>query len=495
MKRLKDILLKLMDAGLSESFYHINTEQVHDITYDSREVQKGTLFFCKGLAFKKEYLEKAIAAGAVAYVSEVDYNVEIPAIIVKDIRKAMVVVGGYFFDYPDRKLNLIGVTGTKGKTTAVKFMKSIFDTYLHKHGKGECGIISSMDTYDGVLRYTSELTTPEAIPLYRNLFNAVASGLDYVLVEVSSQALKYDRVSGLTFAMGVFLNVGEDHVSEHEHPDHEDYFRSKLHLVDLSKEFIFNSSMDYAERVQEELENQEKEYETFSLKNPKDTLFTKSIENEGTSTSFVTNEGESYHLNHPGEYNIENALAAILVAQRFGIDTPSIQKGLHVALVEGRNTFLTSKDKTIVCWINYAHNGLSFEKSFDTMEDSFSDYRIISIFGAPGNRARSRLVEMSTIAAKRSDEIFLVPDDPGTRKFEDIAAEMGEILESEGGAFEVFTTRAAAIEEALLRAQGKTIVFIAGKGADKYNIIGTEHVPMEDDVSATKRLMKAHGLA
>ena len=224
LKQYKDAL---DEAGLLKECINEDGfgKEISFVTYDSREVTDGTLFICKGAAFKPEYLKSAIADGACAYISETGYEEggDVPAIIVSDIRKAMPILGDLFYDYPQKKLNLTGFGGTKGKSTSTYYMKYVVDEYLEKNGKPESGVLSSIDNYDGVIREESHITTAESLELHRHFYNAVSTGIDFMEMEVSSQALKYDRVLGIGFTVSVFLNISEDHISPNEHKDFEDY--------------------------------------------------------------------------------------------------------------------------------------------------------------------------------------------------------------------------------------------------------------------------------
>lgn len=491
MKKLIEIYNILEKNNLIKKQCQVEQVDVLDITYDSREVKEGTLFFCKGAAFKKEYLEASLNNGAVAYVSETDYGFE-NGIIVSDIRRAMILVAAFFFDYPDRKLITIGVTGTKGKTTTVKFLKSIFDTYLEKNGKKKAGLISSINTYDGLEDKLATLTTPEAIQLYRHLHNAVESGLEYMIIETSSQAFKYHRVTEVEFDMGAFLNLGLDHVSPKEHPSFEDYFESKLKLVDQSKNFIINSKMDRFEDVKKRLEEGKVRYETFSLEDDKDAIYSSNRRFSLKETEFTAHyKGQAYNfiIEEPGQYNVENALCAILISFEMGLDYESIKKGLFTAHVEGRNLVVESDDKKVIAWVSYAHNGLSFEKTFETIKAMYGDIKIISMYGTPGDKARDRLIDMSKIGARNSDLVLIVPDDPGSRPFKEIADEMAELVEKEGCPYEIFDTRAAAIKRAFDLVEERTILFFAGKGEDKHDFVFGQNIVIEDDWTLTKREM------
>ena len=207
------------------------TREVSLVSCDSRQVVPGTLFICKGAHFKVEFLQSAKEQGAFAYLSEKRYDqVDLPCILVSDVRLAMALLADFYYNHPSAKLGVVGITGTKGKSSTAYYLKYIFDEYLAAKGQPASGVISSIETYDGVEKFESHLTTPEPLDLERHFANGVATGMRYLTMEVSSQALKYDRVKNVEFAAAVFLNIGMDHISPIEHPDFEDYFASKLRI-------------------------------------------------------------------------------------------------------------------------------------------------------------------------------------------------------------------------------------------------------------------------
>ena len=179
------------------------------LTYDSREVEADTMFICKGAAFKPVYLRNSIEQGAVCYISEKKYELEgeVPYLLVKDIRKAMSVLANFFYNKPWEDLTVVGVGGTKGKSTSVYYMKAIIDDYMEALGKKDSAVISSIDIYDGKSKIESHITTPEAVELQHHLRNALDCGMEYAQMEVSSQALKYHRVDDMMFDVAIFLNV------------------------------------------------------------------------------------------------------------------------------------------------------------------------------------------------------------------------------------------------------------------------------------------------
>ena len=230
-----------------------NTGLVTGITYNSREAAAGTLFVCKGAHFREKYLADAISQGTVCYVSEKDYSSvsgDCTGIIVSDIRKAMPLISELFYGRLSDKLHMIGITGTKGKSTTAYYMRYILDDYMAAEGRARTAICSGIDNYDGVIEEESHLTTPEIMELYQHMNNAVSTGIEYMTMEVSSQALKYDRVDGITFEAGAFLNIGTDHISAIEHPDFNDYLESKLRLFGHCRKACINLDCDEQEMIQ-----------------------------------------------------------------------------------------------------------------------------------------------------------------------------------------------------------------------------------------------------
>lgn len=487
MKKIKDLVKVLKENNLLINA-SIKDEEIGSLTYNSKEVEEDSLFFCKGAAFKEAYLDEAIKRGAQAYIAEVDYGKDLSKIIVKDIRKAMALVGSFFYDYPQDKLFTIGITGTKGKSTTVIMLKEILDRHLEKNGRKKAAIISSIKTYDGLDEYESSLTTPEALALLKNLNNAVESGLEYAIIEVSSQALKYDRVEGINFDMAGFLNISEDHISPIEHPDFEDYFSSKLSLIDQASLLVYNKDMDFLERVEERAKDKEKI--SFSLKNTSD-FKGKNIEFIGGVLNFdLVNEEKTsnFNLSLLGDYNVENALAAIAIARRLGVDDNTINESLENLEIKERVNFIYSEDKRVVALVDFAHNRLSFEKSYEMIKNYFPDYRIVSIFGSTGGKAINRRKDLGEVAGLYSDFICLVPDDQNFDDLDEINKEIASYIRPEV-AYTSYDDRQKAIEAMMKDPKEKTIFFIAGKGNEASNMEKGKSVKIVPDSEVAEKMI------
>ena len=244
-------------------------KKVNYVSYNSQDVRYDTLFICKGAHFTVEYLLSALEEGAFAYISEVKYDKEAPEapyIIVKDMRQTIALTADLFYNQVWKRLTTVGITGTKGKSTTTYFMRYILDEYLRDQKKPLSAVISGIDNYDGVINEESHLTTPEALDLHRHFDNAVKSGIEFLSMEVSSQALKYDRTKGIIFDVGCFLNIGIDHISDVEHPDFEDYLKAKLVLFSQCKAACVNLESEYAQTVLEAARGKAEKNITFGLK-------------------------------------------------------------------------------------------------------------------------------------------------------------------------------------------------------------------------------------
>jgi UDP-N-acetylmuramyl-tripeptide synthetase len=462
--------LQLENLVVSSNTEAIKEVPISELTYDSKEVIKGTLFICKGVNFKVSYLEEAALRGAALYVSEKKYDLDIdyPCIIVKDIRKTMPLLADLFYDSPTEKMNLVGITGTKGKTTTINYFKSIIDEYLLAQGKKESGILSTIETYDGKERFASRLTTPEAISVYKHIRNAVDYNLEYLEMEVSSQALKYGRVEGVFYDIGIFTNISEDHISPTEHKDFEDYFQAKLKIFEQAKVAVINKEADHFEQIQEAASKCEKVI-TFGRHSECD-IYGHNINHVNDQIHFQVRTkdfDEEIVLNIQGEVNVENALAAISAASVLGIPVEHMKLGLIKAHIRGRMETYSNGDRSIIAIVDYAHNKLSFEKLFEHALSCYPDYKIVSIFGCPGGKAHHRRKDLGSTAGKYSDMVYIVADDPAFENVFDISEEIAKYVEAGGCAYEIIEEREAAIKKAIDSATQPTLILVAGKGHEK----------------------------
>ncbi len=475
--------------------------RISGICFDSREAASGSLFICKGAGFKEEYLRSAAEKGAAAAVAERSFSADIPVIVVSDIRKAMAVVSNVWNGEAWRSFKLVGFTGTKGKSTALYYLKSIWDKRARLTGEKPMGYVSTIDTFDGINEYESHLTTPEAPELAAIFANAKKAGLPVVGMEVSSQALKYDRTLGVQFDIGFFLNFGRDHIGETEHPDEDDYFRSKVSMLSQCRTVCINLD---TERIAEVIEAAKASplcekiiYYSPSGSSacgiePEYTASDVRKENSKTVFSFNRN-GErvaELSLSMPGLFNVDNAVAAAIAAIELGISADDIKRGLIFASVPGRMEVFESLKKDITVIVDYAHNEMSFERLFSSVKQEYPGRRIEALFGCPGGKGRQRRIDLPRVAAKYADLVWFTEEDPAFDDVGEICEELLRNLESFGGKGRIVTDRAEAVRTAIDEAKAGTVLLLIAKGREKYMHRGSEYVAVKSDVELTKEYLE-----
>lgn len=445
------------------------TRSVALVSCDSQLVIPDTLFICKGVRFKEAYLVDAMHKGAIAYVSETSYpDVPLPCIRVKDIRTAMGLLADMAYFHPSGRLSITGLTGTKGKTTTAYYIKSILDCYLSSENRRESAILSTIVTDDGVERRPAKLTTPEPLDLQRHLYNACSVNADFLTMEVSSQALKYGRVIGVDLACAVFLNIGEDHISPIEHPDPEDYLSSKLQIFRQARTACINMDCDQADRVAQAASGCSRII-SFSQKDSSATVYGTNLRKDGGSIRFhVRTPRYQRELTLPtaGLFNAENALAAIAVAECYGISADCVEAGLLQAFVPGRMEQYQSGDGQLTVIVDFAHNGMSLETALRSIRAEYPDREITVLFGCTGGKGLDRRESMGRVAAQLAHRIILTEDDPGPEEVPHICADIGRYISAYKKDYTIIPDRPTAIKAALEGANRPAVVLLAGKGSE-----------------------------
>lgn len=449
-------------------FYSWETNTIFSgITYNSQSAIKGDLFFVKGQNFKKEYLDIAIKQGVTFYVSEIDYHADIPLIMVNDIKKAMSLIAMAFYNYPQKDLKIIAFTGTKGKTTAAYF------TYNILNQQHTTAMFSTMNTTldGGATHFKSALTTPESFELFKLMRNAVNNQCQYLIMEVSSQAYLLNRVYGLTFDVGIFLNISPDHISPIEHPTFEDYFYHKRQLLHNSKHLIINSQSDYFSLLSQESRKVSHEFYGKDASN-------KIVDSSAYSFKTSGTINAEFDIKLIGTFNQDNALAAALACHHLGISIEVIKKGIAKTVVPGRMEIYTQHNNAKI-FIDYAHNGDSLEKLITEVK-LHQKGNIILVIGATGDKGKSRRKDFATVINKKDNlTVILTADDPNTEDPELICREIANYLNNPP---HIEIDREKAIKKALsLTHNEQDAVIIAGKGADAFQIVNGEKIPYLGD--------------
>ena len=496
---LTELAQTLDAAGILASAPHAEKNPaITGAFHDSRLVTPGNLFICKGATFKPAFLAGALERGAVAYLCDESRADElaavapdVPALVATDLRRAMALVSAEAFGRPDRALPLVGITGTKGKTTTAYMLRSILDA---AHGEHGCGMIGTVETYDGIEDGPSTNTTPEAPDLWRHLANARDARLGALVMEVSSQALKYDRTYGVDLSVGCFLNIGLDHISAVEHADFEDYFTSKLKIFSQCRTAVVNLDSDHADRILAAAA-QARRTLTFGVGRPEADAWADGLESseEGMGFSLHLDGWERrVTLPFPGDFSVSNALAAALCAHVLGASADDIARGLEATRVPGRMEFYRSKDRQLTAVVDYAHNRMAFESLLSAVAGTFTGARVIAVFGAVGGKALERRHDLPEVAARYASHIVLTSDDPWTEDPLDICHEMERSL-PDGFPHEIVVDREQAAARAFELAEGhKSVVLFLAKGHEAYQHTREGFVPCVSDCELARRGVAAY---
>ena len=461
--------------------------KISHITADSRTVIEDALFVCKGYGFKEEYLESAYRKGASVYISETEYDISMPCIIVKDVRKASSVAARWFYNYPSDSMSITGITGTKGKTTTAYILKAIIDTYKEK----VTAIFSTMETDTIKSQRVSHLTTPEPIDLQRLFREAADNGAEYVVMEVSSQAVKMSRIYNQLFDIGIFLNIGEDHIGGKEHANMQEYVFCKTSFLTQCKTVIINRGTDYFEKAY--MAARDSKRIIYGFTDDCDAKIT-NLKSDVRGVRFELEYNgikHSYVSNLIGSFNAENITAAILAAYELGIDCKTIAEGIREIYIPGRMTLLNYNGINIV--IDYAHNYLSFVKLYETVRDSLKPKHIHSVFGVPGERSAVRKRDLGIAAQEYADYVYLTADDPG---YEDIFELCSQIKAYISKPCRIIEDRVEAVYTALNCAKPGDVVILAGKGTETTQRYRDGYLPYPSDQKVAEgwiEMMKQNG--
>ena len=460
---LKDIEFEVLQGD-------VNTE-ITDLVYDSRKITEKSVFVClvganvDGHTFVNQAVEKG--ASAIIVEKTVENIPENMAVIkVKNTRRALALMSAAYFGYPANELTTIGLTGTKGKTTTTFMVKSVLESAGYK-----TGLIGTTGILIGEESLPAKNTTPESYEIHKLFRQMVDSGCKYVVMEVSSQGLKYDRVAGINFDIGVFTNFSPDHIGPNEHDSMEDYAASKSILFRNCKTAVVNVDDESAETI---LTGHTCKVVSYAINNNAD-LKAQNIEfikeNGKLGMKFNTVGAVDYDFTvyTPGMFSVYNSLVTIYICNLLGVNNAAIAKGLEIVKVRGRVELVPcSPDFSVI--IDYAHNEVSTKSVMNTLAE-YKPNRMICVYGGGGNRSKLRRYDMGEVTGAMADLCILTCDNPRDEEIKDINNDIKIGLARSNGKYIEIDDRKEAIKYAIENAQKGDFIVLLGKGHETYQEI------------------------
>ena len=449
--------------------------EITTLVYDSRKVEKGSVFVCISGSVRDahEFIPDVAAKGAAAIVVEKDVTPidGITYIKVEDSRLALACMSAAYFGHPAKKLKTIGITGTKGKTTTTYMVRSILESAGIK-----TGLIGTIESIVGSERIPSANTTPESYELHRMFAAMVEAGCEYVVMEVSSQGLKLDRTAGILFDYGIFTNLSPDHIGPAEHASFEEYMECKSLLFRQCRIGIVNADDEHVDGI---LKGHICEVKTFSAEKEADLM--------ASDIGFINEDGKlgmhfkvsgcmdcQAKVHIPGRFSVYNSMVTMLVCHLAGISDEAILEGLSKVQVKGRVEMLpVSKDYTLI--IDYAHNEVSTRSVLTTLME-YHPKRLICVYGGGGNRSKLRRYDMGEVTGEMADLCVLTCDNPRDEEIRDINNDIKVGLARSNGKYIEIDDRKEAIAYCMKNAKPGDMIVLLGKGHEDYQeIIGVKY--------------------
>ncbi len=477
MRKLKELL-----AGVPyECVYGKEDVEVSAVVYDSRKVEKDCLFLCLigANADGHDYAAAAAAAGARVLVVSKEANLKqegVTVIQTADTRYALACISAAYFGHPASKMKIIGITGTKGKTTTTYLVKAMLEAAGHK-----TGLVGTIETViPGKRRIPAHNTTPESYVLQQYFREMADAGCDTAVMEVSSQGLMLHRTQGFVFDIGIFTNIEPDHIGPNEHKDFADYMACKSLLFRQCRIGIANRDDTHLEEV---TAGYTCALETYGFDERADlrAVDMRFVKKEGMLGMAFRTEGllaMEAQTAMPGRFSVYNALTAIAVCRHFGVSKETMQNALTKVRVKGRIEMIpVSDDFTLM--IDYAHNAMALESLLTTLRE-YKPRRLVCLFGCGGNRAKSRRYEMGEASGRLADLTVITSDNP---RFEDPQAIIDDIkagIAKTDGCYVEIGDRREAIAYVIDNGKPGDVIVLAGKGHEDYQEIAGVHYPMDE---------------
>lgn len=457
--------------------------QIEDVVYDSRKVTEGSLFICieGGTADGHTFIPDVVKKGAKALIVTKDVSGLLPAdadvtvIRVKDSRYALAFVSAAYFGHPAEKLKVIGITGTKGKTTTTYLVKSILEHAGHK-----VGLVGTIEAVIGQEHIPANNTTPESYVLQEYFAKMVEAGCDTVVMEVSSQGLMLHRTQGFVFDYGIFTNIEPDHIGPLEHKDFADYMHCKGLLFKQCRVGIVNCDDAHYQDV---IRDHTCKIETFGFAENADyrAQDLKLISGAGFLGIDFKARGKvnlDIELHAPGRFSVYNALCAIAICNHFGVTADEVKEALLQAHVKGRIELVkVSDDFTLM--IDYAHNAMALESLLTTLRE-YKPKRLVCLFGCGGNRSKLRRYEMGEVSGKLADLTVITSDNPRNEEPQAIIDDIKVGISKTDGKYVEIIDRKEAIAYVIRHGQPGDVIVLAGKGHEDYQEIKGKKYPMDE---------------
>ncbi|MBQ8858113.1 MAG: UDP-N-acetylmuramoyl-L-alanyl-D-glutamate--2,6-diaminopimelate ligase [Lachnospiraceae bacterium] len=455
--------------------------EISELVYDTRKVSKDSMFVCiVGTAFDShEKAAEVAAAGAKVLV--VSKNVEVPenvtVIKVADTRYALSLISAAYFDYPANTLKVIGITGTKGKTTTTFMIKSILENAGYK-----VGLIGTIETIIGEKHIPANNTTPESYIVQEYFAEMLKAGCQVCVMEVSSQGLMMHRTAGIPFEIGIFTNLAPDHIGPNEHSSFEEYAECKGMLFKQCKVGIANADDENFDMV---MKNHTCALETIG--------FSEKADLRASNVNLVGRPGYlgvtydltgllnfQVEIDIPGKFSVYNSLVAIAVCRHFDIQKENILEALKAAKAKGRIEQVKVSDDFMLL-IDYAHNAMSLESLLSTLKE-YHPERLVCLFGCGGNRSKLRRYEMGEVSGKMADLTIVTSDNPRFEEPQDIIDDIKIGLAKTDGKYVEIIDRKEAIKYAIANGRPGDVIVLAGKGHEDYQEIKGVKYPMDERV-------------
>lgn len=473
-------MLKDWLEGLSYTLLQGNLEtEVQEVVYDSRKAAPGAVFVC--MAGSKvdshKFIPQVLEAGVRVLVTErpVEVPDDVTVVMTENGREALALLSAARFGHPSRKLLMIGVTGTKGKTTTTHMIRKI----LEISGK-KTGMIGTNGVYIGSEHFPTVNTTPESYTLHEYFAKMVEEGCECCVMEVSSQAFKMHRVDGIVFDYSIFTNISPDHIGPDEHADFEEYLYYKKQIFRQSRHSLINMDDEHVEEIIKDIPC---DWAGFSLERPakyhaENIHYVSEPDFVGVEFDISGAHQIPVRVNIPGRFNVANALAAASVCIWSGVPEAMVQHALEHVKIDGRMEIVHTSEKCCVI-VDYAHNAVSMESLLATLRD-YHPKRLVCVFGCGGNRSKDRRYSMGEIAGKMADFSIITADNSRFEKVEDIIADIRGSIEKTGGNFIEIPDRREAIAYSITHAQPGDMIAIIGKGHEDYQEIEGVRYPFLD---------------